>query len=621
MICPEKSREGCEAIIDDIIVYGKSAEKHDENLQNTFQVIKESGLKRNKEKCEIKGNKITYFGHVLSAEGVSPDPEKVKAITELQAPTNVPELRRLIGMINYLGRFIPNLATVMHPMTDLLKSDTAWTWGPPQQTVFTKVKEMISSTANTVLVFYDPKKPIVVCADASSYGIGGVLMQGPSDQLCPVGFCSRTLTETEVRYSQIEKECLAAVWTSERLSRYLVGLPSFQLLTDHKPLVPLINHRDLDKTPLRFQRLLMCLMQVNPRAEHVPGKDMVVTDTLSGGPCKLKQEPNIVENVQAFVHLVESTRPATGDQLKRIREGFPAPESDGVHIRRVPNTCGRSPLRIREFFDCRGHLSIGNGLLTYDDRIVIPADMREEILERIHTGHQGITKCRERANLSVWWPGISKEIKTKVESCQFCQENQPSQRKEPLMTTDLPDRPWQKVSTDLFELAGQKYLVVMDYYSRFIEILSLVETTSQVVIQKLKSVFARWGIPEELISDNGTQFKSLQFDEFKAKYGFKHTTSSPYHPQANGTAESGVRIAKRILKQEDPLLALMAYRATPIPATGKTPSELIMGRLIRTTLPTLTKVLEPKLPNHSAVKRADIKAKRLYKESFDKRND
>ena len=135
-----KNREGCEAIKDDIIMYGKSAEEHEQNLQNTFQVIKESGLKVNKEKCEIKKNKLTYLGRVLSAEGVSPDPEKVKAITELQAKTNVPELRRLIGMINYLGRFIPNLATVMHPMTELLKSDTAWTWGPPQQTAFTKVK-------------------------------------------------------------------------------------------------------------------------------------------------------------------------------------------------------------------------------------------------------------------------------------------------------------------------------------------------------------------------------------------------------------------------------------------------------------------------------------------------
>ena len=188
------------------------------------------------------------------------------------------------------------------------------------------------------------------------------------------------------------------------------------------------------------------------------------------------------------------------------------------------------------------------------------------------------------------------------------------------MATVLPDRPWQKVSTDLFELTGRKYLVVMDYYSRFIEILTLFETASQTVIQKLKSVFARWGVPEELVSDNGTQFKSALFDEFKVKYGFQHTTSSPHHHQANGAAESAARISKHILKQEDPFLALMAYRATPIPATGKTPSELIMGRQIRTTVPTMAKVLEPKLPNHAMVKKADAKAKRGYKESFDRRN-
>ena len=149
----------------------------------------------------------------------------------------------------------------------------------------------------------------------------------------------------------------------------------------------------------------------------------------------------------------------------------------------------------------------------------------------------------------MWWPGISKEIKAKVKSCQFCQQHQPSQRKEPLITTVLPNRPWQKV---FFELAGQKYLVVMNYYSRFIEILSLVKITSLVVIQKPRSVFARWGIPEELVSNNGTQFKSAMFDEFKAE----HTTSSPHHHQANGSAESGVRISKRILEQENPFLAL-----------------------------------------------------------------
>ena len=209
---------------------------------------------------------------------------------------------------------------------------------------------MISS--NTVLAFYDPKKPTVVCADASSYGIGGVLMQGPSDQLRPVSFCSRTHTETEVRYAQIEKECLAAVWTCERLSRYLVGLPSFQLLTDHKPLVPLINQRDLDKTPLRCQRLLMRLMRFNPQAEHVPGKQMVVADTLSRSPCKLEQEPDTVEDVQAFVDLVESTRPATSDQLKRIREA----SAKDVQLLKVmeftlvgwPAHVEKVPLQIRE---------------------------------------------------------------------------------------------------------------------------------------------------------------------------------------------------------------------------------------------------------------------------------
>ena len=451
-----KNEEGCEAILDDIIVYGKSAEEHDENLRKTLEIIKESGLKLNREKCEFKKDRLTYFGHVLSADGVSPDPEKVKAIRELETPNNVPEPRRVMGMINYLGRFIPNLATEMHPMSDLLKSDSVWTWGPPQQKAFDKVKKIISSS--TVLAFYEPKKPTVVCADASSYGIGGVLMQEHDGQLRPVAFCSRTLTQAEVKYAQIEKECLPAVWTCERLSRYLVGLPTFKLLTDFKPLVPLINHRDLDKTPLRCQRLLMRLMRFNPQAEHVPGKQMVLADTLSRSPLKQEQEPDTIEDVQAYVSLIESTRPDTDTQMRRIREAtardVQLQKAIELTLQGWPERVEEVPLQVREFFDSRGHLSVSDGLPTYDGRIVIPTAMREEILERIHTGHQGITKCRARANLSVWWPGISKEIKEKVESRHFCQENQAAQRKEPLMPTVLPDRPWQKVSTDLFELAG-----------------------------------------------------------------------------------------------------------------------------------------------------------------------
>ena len=177
----------------------------------------------------------------------------------------------------------------------------------------------------------------------------------------------------------------------------------------------------------------MRLMRFNRQAEHVPGKQMVVADTLSRSPLLSEQEPLTMEDVQGFVDSVESTRPATDAQLERIRE---ASRHDAqlqkvmaVTLKGWPAGVEDVPYQIREFFDSRGHLSVSDALLTYDDRIVIPASMREELLERIHTGHQGITKCRERANLSVWRPGISKEIKSKVQLCHFCQENQSSQRK------------------------------------------------------------------------------------------------------------------------------------------------------------------------------------------------
>lgn len=157
---------------------------------------------------------------------------------------------------------------------------------------------------------------------------------------------------------------------------------------------------------------------------------MVVADTLSRSPLLSEQEPLTTEDVQAFVDSVESTRPATDAQLQKVMD---------VTLKGRPAGVEDVPYQIREFFDSWGHLSVSDALLTYDDRIVIPASLREEILERIHTGHHGITKCCERANLSVWWPGISKEIKSKVQLCHFCQENQSSQRKEPLMATVLPE--------------------------------------------------------------------------------------------------------------------------------------------------------------------------------------
>ena len=179
---------------------------------------------------------------------MKPDPGRVSALLELSPPNNVSELRTVLGMFQYLSKFVYNMSSVMKPMTDLLRADVSWSWDHAQQSAFDETKRLLTTTPT--LTYYDTSKPTVVSADASSFGIGAVLMQTTDGELKAVAFASRTLTSAEQRYSQIEKELLAGVWACEKFSRYLVGLCSFKLLTDHRPLVPLMNTRNLDDTPI-----------------------------------------------------------------------------------------------------------------------------------------------------------------------------------------------------------------------------------------------------------------------------------------------------------------------------------------------------------------------------------
>ncbi len=618
-----QGEDGSEAIMDDILVWGKSEEEHDARLKRVLERIMVSGLKLNREKCEIRKPSLTYFGHLISERGIEPDPEKTAAVRDLQPPTNVTELRRAMGMINYLGRYLPELSTIMRPMSDLLKSDAVWSWGPDQTQAFQKVKEML--THAPVLQFYDMSKPTVVSADASSYGLGATLLQQHGDKLLPVAYSSRTLTPAETRYAQIEKECLASVWACEKFGRYLYGLESFRLLTDHKPLVPLINKVDLDRAPLRCTRLLIRLMRFNAVAEHVAGADMVVADTLSRSPLASDQcDGDSVDEIETYVDSVMENKPMSDQKLVKIQQATREDEvlQQAVQLTRNgwPTVYVEVPKSVRDYFPARNELSVSRDMLIFRDRIVIPASMRADILDRIHEGHQGVAKCRERAAMSVWWPEINQDIQDKVSACTFCQINNASQRKEPLKPTDLPDRPWQRVAADLCELKGERYLVVIDYYSRYLEVAYLTDITSKQVIGKMKCIFARWGIPEELVTDNGTQFVSAEFAAFRELYGFRQTTSSPHYPQANGMAEAGVKIAKRILKQTDPFLALLSYRSTPVQATGKSPAQLIMGRELRGTVPTLEKLLQPNWPDLEVVRAADNFRKESSKRFYDSHN-
>ena len=181
-----------------------------------------------------------------------------------------------------------------------------------------------------------------------------------------------------------------------------------------------------------------------------------------------------------------------------------------------------------------------------------------------------------------------------------------------------PNLPWQKVATDLFVWIQKSYLLVIDYYSCYIEVAKLYLTTSDSVIEQLKEIFARHGIPQTIVLDNGPQYSSSQFRGFSTKYKFKHVTNSPRYPQGNGEAERGVQIVKNLWKRsDDPHLALLSYNSTPI-KLGYSPAQLLMSRNIRSTIPVAADNIKPQVPKLLEVKKRDEKLKREQKKYFDK---
>ena len=207
----------------------------------------------------------------------------------------------------------------------------------------------------------------------------------------------------------------------------------------------------------------------------------------------------------------------------------------------------------------------------------------------------------------MFWPGMNSEVKALVERCAVCAEFQARNASQPMQSPQLPDRPWSKVATDLFTVSGKNYLTVVDYYSDFVEVGELEDTTSRAVIQVLKEQFSRHGIPDTVVSDNGSQYSSQEFHEFSLSWEFNHVTSSPHYPKSNGKAESSVKTVKQLFKKadrdgKDPWLSLLDYRNTPTEGIGDSPAQRLMSRRTQPLLPTASSLLRPKVSAHSTEK-------------------
>ena len=615
--------EGLKGVIcqlDDVLIHGADQSEHDARVRAALSRVQAAGFTLN-DKCEFSQTSIKFLGHIIDSSGVHADPDKTTAISEFPRPTTITELQRFLGMVNHLGKFVPELSIINEPLRQLLHKESVWSWGCDQEKAFQRLKELLQSP--TVLAHYSPLRPTVIAADASATGIGAVLLQVQDDgQRQPICFASRSLNETEQRYAVIEKEALATTWSCERFAQYVTGL-QFTIETDHKPLTTLMNSKELAKMPARIQRFRLRLMRFNPHVVYVQGKNQVTADALSRAPIGQPKLPDdqFANDVEFFaVHSV-NVLPATPHVLKDISNAQKSDEECTL-IReycnnRWPTYFNQNPV-LRPYWDAKAHLSVVDDLLLYDDRLVIPRSKRLEILDKIHTGHLGITKCRTRASQSVWWPGVHDSIQEMVSRCNTCAKFRPHQR-EPLLAASFPSRPWEKVGADLFDLNGKTYIAIVDYYSRWLEIKRVTSETSESIIKILKEVFSTHGIPDLIISDNGPQFSAETFQEFARDYCFQHVTSSPKYPQANGEAERAVNTAKKLLqKNADVNLALLTYRSSPL-QNGLSPAELLMGRRLKTQLPVLPKTLHPKPQDLETVKQKEDYYRVKQQEDFNRR--
>lgn len=612
-----ENAEGVVCLMDDILVCGQTQEEHDHRLTEVLGRLKDAGLTLNKAKCEFSKTEIPFLGHIIGKDGIKIESKKVEAIKNMPEPTNVHELRRWMGMINQVGKFLDNLATLTAPLRPLLGKNTAWLWGEEQSKALSEIKVKLSYAP--VLALYDPNKPIKVNADSSSYGLGAVILQEEGKVWKPIAFASRTLTSTEKRYAQIEKEALALTWACERFQQYLVGI-HFEMETDHKPLVPLLGSKSLDELPIRIQRFRMRLLRFTYSIKHVPGKYMYISDALSRAPVSsvTAKDENKSEENEMFVQAIMQSLPATDRRLEQIRL---LQHEDPVCQRLIQYCNDHWPeshqlnSSLKPYWQHRGEMTVQDGVLMRGSRIHIPASLRLDILDKLHEGHQGILKCRQRAVQSVWWPGISRDVESMVKQCVVCAKRAKTVP-EPLIPSEFPERPWQKVATDLYEQNGT-YLLVVDYFSRYIEVAKLSSTTSPAVINHMKSIFARHGIPQTVVSDNGPQYSSKDFREFASDYGFSHVTSSPGHPSGNGEAERAVQTIKNIVASaKDPYAAILAYRSTPL-ANGYSPAELLMNRKLRTKIPVSPETLKPSIVNHDSLRNREEQNKLKSKKNFD----
>ncbi|XP_046399364.1 uncharacterized protein K02A2.6-like [Ischnura elegans] len=582
--------KGAASFQDDIIVTGRNDKEHLENLDRVLNKLCGLGFKVNRGKCRFMEMSVEYLGHKIDREGLHPTISKVEAITKCPPPRNVSQLRAFLGLIEYYSKFLPNLATRLAPLHELLRKESKWDWSEKCEEAFQSVKTSIASAG--VLAHYNPSLPIILECDASPYGLGALLIQRYTNGLeCPIAFASRSLSKAETNYAQIDREALAIIFGVKKFTQYLYGR-KFTLRTDHKPLLYILGEKKgiPQMAANRLQRWAIILQGYDFQIKYIKATENRVADGLSRLPLR-EEEVEIKE----FSYIELGERKFLPVTVKRVRQES---QRDPL-LAKVLDYCMfgwpvKGEENVKPYFNRKMELSVEQGCLMWGNRVVIPEKLRPIILNELHASHQGIVKMKSVARSYVWWPKLDEDLEALARACTACAENKPLPNKAHLKCWERPDKPWVRLHIDLAgPFMSKVFLVVVDSSTKWPEVFQLSNSSSEEILGHLRALFATFGLPEEIVSDNGTPFTSWEFQNFCSMNGIRHRFSPPYRPATNGAAENLVKCFKSKIKtlvnSNVPLhIALQRFlfdcRISPHSTTGEPPSLLMFGRVLRSRL-------------------------------------
>ena len=549
-----------------------------------FSSCRDHNITLSKEKFQI-GPSVKFAGHIVSADGIKPDPEKVEALKLFPRPQTVTDVRSFLGLANQLGSFVPDLTHVCRPLHELTKKNTAFVWGPAQEEAFSNAKDIL--TSDLLVKTFNPALKTEVYTDASRIGLGYLLCQrDEKNELRLIKCGSRALTPAEKNYSVTELECLGVYFAVSSSEFYLAGAPSFDVITDHRALEGLWSKQLADVSNPRLLRYRERLQQYGINIVWQAGKTHHMADALSRAPylpgLANEDSEDSVDKAHVLHTLTELSKrdPNLDKMIEDIDDDY------NLLIESVKH--GRPPEELSHYSNVFDELSLTGNFVFLGQRLVVPKPARKRILRALHAGHCGFDKTLALAKSIVYWPELSNHIRTVCDSCVQCRANRPAQQRDganrPLARSTDDLYPMSDVGIDLFSYGGKDYLVHVDRWSGFPFVYRLSSTSTRSVTDQLLRWWSLEGLPRRVRTDGGPQFQR-PFREFLEKYGIVHELASAYNPESNGLAESAVKQVKTLLKKchdEGSSFdeALLVWRSTP-KANGPSPATLFRHRDLR----------------------------------------